>query len=388
MKKILLLLIPLLIYAAPVKYGNSTHWVSVTLKAANIYEADTNVPIVLSGSGLEDVVAGTALASGYDLVVTNSAGTDLGREIASFNKTNDTLQFYYTDPATHPTNAGTELYLQWGGDSVANDLTIWQNCHGGTDDYVLAVHGEETSSNLVDATGNYSATDNNITYAQTGKILKAPEYNGSTSYNNWGDITHLNSVANFSLSFWLKQSDLSTKDVMFQKGINPSNSQIRIVSAADDLWFVVNNGDLRYARVDTYSDYMTANVFAHIAFVYDGTELDDDRYKIYIDGALIPTARAVGDNPTTTANQVGVDTYIGYPADALDGELDEVRIFTGALTENQNKTQYNIQDGYTTNATITIGAVTSFTTERKAYRIKPYQNNDYKTGAYRLNPYN
>lgn len=395
MKKLLLLLIPFLILAQPVKYEDSQYWKSIQLKAANIYEADTNVPIVISGSGLEDVIADATYAGGYDIVITTADGVKRNKDIAYFNKTNDSLQFYFTDPATHPINGGTPLYLQWGG-TVTDfpDASMWQDCHGGTDDYVLVVHGEVPSANLFDATGNYSATDTDITYAQPGKILKAPEFNGTTSGSNLGEITQLNNTSNFTMSFFMNQDAIDFTGSIIRAHKNTSNRLGIASSNTGDgyLQVSIGNGTNAYSFWDYLGAGYTAGTWANITVAYDGSQLTDQtKIKVYMNGLLLSYVAGVLGHPTVTPDY-GVSTYFGaLPLfSAYNGRLDEMRMFTGTLTENQNKTQYDIQSGFATNATITIGATsTDFatTTDTTPYNNPPYKNKPYRNNAYRLGNY-
>jgi len=332
---------------APVKYLNSTNWATVQVKAANVYVNDTNVPVVYLFN------LGTPYrADGQDVVITTSAGALVPREISPVG--DGTYVIYYRDPAQTALGGGTELFVQWGGDAVnvADDLTTWQNCHSSTDDYILVVHGEETSANLVDASGNYTATDSNISYADTGKILKAPDFNGSNSYSNWGEVSELVSAATYSASFWLNQDVKGAQHFIYRKDLN-STANIYAAMISNDLWVSIDDGaGFVGAKFSTAST--SAGTWYKFLICFDGSQIVADRIKLYINGVEIAPS-STNLTPATTPNTTGADFTLGFSSTSLDGKLDEFRIFSGCLSENQEKTQYDNQNLFSTNGSLDVG---------------------------------
>lgn len=362
MRKLLFLLIPFFLIAQPAKYGTSTHWISIQVKGANVYVADTNVPTVVGKTSMGDVIAGCSQADGQDIVVTTAAGVAVPRTITSFSKTDSTFQMHYRDPATHATTGGTLLYIQWGGASLADDATTWASNYGGSIDHVLVVHGEETSADLTDESGNYTATDASITYNQTGKISKAPSFNGGSSVSSWGDITELNLASKLTFSLWVSQDILDVVDILFNKYSAGSGNYIQIqTDAAGFLSFINRNSAVGTSGKFDYSTRITAGQFAFINLVWDGTQASNGlKMKMYVDNNGAETLTFFGTLPTTTADLSSINLLQGHAGLSLDGEMDEVKILTGALSQNQIKGQYDNQDGFATNATLTIGGTSKF----------------------------
>jgi hypothetical protein len=329
-------------------YLDSTKFGTVQAKAANIYTNDTNVPMVYLFN------LGTPFrADGQDIVITTITDTLVPRTVDPVG--DGTYVIYFRDPAQTTATGGSPLLVQWGGASVnvADDLTMWQNCHGGTDDYVLVVHGEETSANLIDASGNYTATDANLTYEQTGKILKAPGYS-NTSYANWADVLELKGVSSFTLSMWIKHTTLSVTARVFRKQNSGTQTTRMFVEPADgNMYSYVSNGSSAYGFCD-YTAHISVGTYYKYTMRYNGGGAANvDRLKVSIDGSD-KTLTYSGTIPATT-HSIAVPFYWGdITGGAPIGAMDELRLFTGALTENQNKTQYDNQNLFTTNGSLDV----------------------------------
>lgn len=367
-------------FAAPKKYGDSKYWKMVQLKAANCYAADVGVPVVIGNTGMLDVIAGCSRSDGKDIVITDASGTLIPRDLAGFGKVATVkFQLWYKDPATSATTGGTVVYMQWGGGSVnvANDATTWANCYGGSTDHALVVHGEDAAANVTDASGNYTATDANITYAQTGKIRLAPGFNGNNSSINWGDVTQINSASKLTYNTWIRIADITAVDIIYNKR-GAVTYQTDIVSSVIDLYF----SDSDYATLDV-SAIISNNVFFLLTTVYDGSLSGNaNKLKLYIDGVQ-RTLTFSGTIPNTTPNVSGNNLTLGASSWGLEGIMDEFCVVAGALTANQISCQYDIQNGFATNATLTIGAANSFEDVGRAYIKLPYKNDAYKNGVYK-----
>jgi len=355
-----ILLAVLVCFAAPKKYGNSKYWKTVQLKAANCYAADVGVPVVIGSTGMLDVISTCNRSDGKDIIVTNVAGVLIPRDLAGFGKTATIkFQLWYKDPATSATPGGTQVYLQWGGTSVnvANDATTWADCYGGSTDHALVAHCEEASANLTDASGNYTATDANLTYAQTGKIRLGAEFNGNNSISSWGDITQLNSVQKFTIMIWFAQDVIDVGDVIFRK--LSGGNLIDCETAADGNLYLQIGSNANYGYFD-YSTVISAGNYHKMDAVYDGTLTgNSNKLKTFVDKNSI-TLSFVGTIESTTPNYSGASFNFGRTINSFDGKIDEFRIVAGALTANQISCQYDIQNGFATNATLTIGSTKKF----------------------------
>lgn len=341
---------------APPRYLDSVNYASVQVKSANVYVNDTNVPVAYLFN-----LATPFRADGHDIVITTEAGALVPRTISAVG--DGTYIIHYRDPAQTVAGGGTKLYVQWGGETVnvANNLATWQNCHGSTDDYVLVVHGEDSAANLTDESGNYIATDTNITYAQTGKILKAPRFNGSDSASNFGNITEESNASKLTHLFWMNQNVLDVTGFIYRRRISSGNNVMFYPFSGGTFRVFISNGGLTFGYFD-YSAVVSAGVWAHFAISYNGAATTNaDKLCVYVD-SVKQTLSFSGSIPASTPDLSLANSVIGTPVgtDAFDGELDEYRIFTGALSENQIKTQYDNQNLFATNGSLNISGASNF----------------------------
>jgi hypothetical protein len=341
----------------PVRYLDSVYCQPIQLKAANVYTNDTSVPVCISGFDVQQIISNAYRLDGLDIVVTDVNGNLIPRYIASFNRALGIIQLWYKDPAVSTISGGTQLYLQCGGSSVnvPNDSTVWASNYGGAINHALVVHGEDVAANLTDASGNYTATDANLTYAQTGALRLCPSFNGNNSSVDFGNITQLNAVTKFTLNFWVMQTALAADDFFFTKN-----------AGADFIQFSSSAGSLLFFYFFSAADYslllsaaaLSAGVFSNLSIVYDGTQISNDtRLKLFSNKTPVFMAFA-GTIPAISPN-MAASFILGQSAFALNGKFDEFNIIGGALSDNQISGQYDNQNGYDTNSTITIGAFSS-----------------------------
>jgi len=334
----------------PTKYLDSTNWASIQIKAANIYVADTNVPCVYLFN-----LGTPSLVSGLDIVVTTVGGILVPRTISAIG--DGTYVIYFRDPAQDPSTGGTQLYVQWGGESVnvANDVTVWSSNYGGSAAHDLVLHCEETSADLTDESGNYSPTDENLTYNQTGAIVKAPSFNGTTSRSDVKYVPVVNPTNTFTLVAFINPTAANqTKDFWGAKNQGVLYFQIRTFSEDVDI-FVRNSASTNFTSRTSGNNITTGYQLITIAKRADG------KFYVYRND----TELAYALQPAFTgASPVFPTFYFGGGNGGFwDGLMDEGRIIDTDLSTNQVKGLSDNLNGFATNASLTIGSVTSFSVE-------------------------
>jgi len=85
----------------------------------------------------------------------------------------------------------------------------------------------------------------------------------------------------------------------------------------------------------------TTNQWYHLACVFDGAQPAAQRAKLYVDGVLVKTGYETSATLTNFASPLTLGTLnVGY-ASSFKGQLDDVRLYTTALTSNQVATLYD-----------------------------------------------
>ena len=179
--------------------------------------------------------------------------------------------------------------------------------------------------------GTYDATATNITYA-SGRFGSSAEFNGSSSILD----TTVSVPTNWTLSLWLKRDPSGyfggTTNASIQSGVyfysNPNGS------------IAVYNRDGSGGNIDTFyssAGLVNQNQWHHIAMSFDSTS-GTGLTTIYIDGSEIGSVD--GTPSHSTAFKFGRSG--DYASEYFDGYIDQIRIFSSALTDT------NIQDLYDT----------------------------------------
>jgi hypothetical protein len=246
---------------------------------------------------------------------------------------------------------------------------------------------------------------NPVAWRSDGKIGAALNINGTT--DNSGTVAiatpdHANMPSGSQMSFeaWVNASDPS----LLQKVVA---AQWR--SAFSTAWYVsVNGSDIRVSVAPTSTSvigesyvmtngdaFSTANVWRHVAFVYDGNLAAADRIKIYIDGTSRAASLTGASAPASLqdANEpftIGGLTVGSAQSSVFPGSIDHVKLFNRALSAAEVKAEYNAQNtgassGFgleptpTTSTSAAIDAVVR--TNSPNYTIGVQQDHDLQNGA-------
>ena len=165
------------------------------------------------------------------------------------------------------------------------------------------------------------------------KIDKGLEFDGDNA--NRLEVTHaakLEGMPSLTVAAWALPRNLAGQEGM-------SIVSKRIAWGDSDVYnLFVWTGQLVEARVNgagalNSTTALEDDTWYHIAFVFDGQGAAGEKMKIYINGVL----ETSGDHPDNKVNETGAPVWIGeLDANrqfAWNGILDEVRIYSHALSE-------------------------------------------------------
>jgi Family of unknown function (DUF6701)/PA14 domain/Concanavalin A-like lectin/glucanases superfamily/Bacterial Ig-like domain len=191
-----------------------------------------------------------------------------------------------------------------------------------------------TAGEVADSSGNgLNGTAVGGAVPTLAKVCNGAQLNGSTQYVQVGGLSGLlNSTA--SLAFWIKTTQTGN-DTGWQA---PGVTGVEQSGGADDIfwgWLDASG----HIGVSVGNDYTTKSTVA----INDGTwrhvVLTRDQaagtYKIYIDGALNASGSIATGVIGTAFSSIGRIEDTGGTPEYLNGQLDEVRVYSGVLTDAQ-----------------------------------------------------
>jgi hypothetical protein len=179
------------------------------------------------------------------------------------------------------------------------------------------------NDNAIDTCGSYNGSASNVSYV-TGKINKAAQFNGSSSFINVGNVIGGNV---YTYSFWAKPASIAS-------GVYGA----MIGSASPDVTYYQEDSKLSIYN-GSGSSYLTAtNIFlnttdwVNIVAVATGSQI-----LIYRNGVLSNT---FNDTPANSETII-FGKHPRFSVEYYNGLLDQVRIFAVTLTASQVTDLYN-----------------------------------------------
>ena len=183
----------------------------------------------------------------------------------------------------------------------------------------------------------YDGTDTNIEY-RFGRYGQAAVFNGSSSYITTPSIIPAN---NFSFSIWVNLDVIpaSSSNLQIIYNINRFADNVRwYISVTTGGKVEAWNGANTF--ITSSNHIVNTGQWYHITYTASSTT----GKKIYVDGIEVFTSSDTGNNQgtATTTDWQAFGRYFNASAPFyLDGKLDQVRIFSTALTSDQVTELYN-----------------------------------------------
>jgi len=244
-------------------------------------------------------------------------------------------------PAVHEVSVVWWLPIDHGNqvqsDSVTFDLGFYtEQCrHNDGETDLVAYYPFEGSADDVSGNGYDGSITNQGTYVG-GRSGQAVSFDGTEGYVNVADADGLDSFSSLTVSAWFRLDG---------GGAGPANTLVRKNGAyllqrtsGDYISFAVWDGGLAdwkavRTRVFDASDYGT---WHHVSGVFDS---DESTYTLYLDGVEVDTATTTATTVASSSSPLTVggleDQY------SLDGALDDVRIYSRALSASEVQALYD-----------------------------------------------
>jgi len=240
-----------------------------------------------------------------------------------FDGSIDQIRFF---PSSLPQVAITALY---------NETTT--TAQSASVDYQLANPNSIAYYKMSDATdqlGNYNGTAGNVNFNTVGKFGFAGAFNGSDSYVSLP--AGINKNNNFSWSFWINFTSMTQYDTPIGFFMNGSTNFIDMLSVGRLSLYDGNSRlttpNSTFATGNWYHVVLTKSSTAGRKFYVNGLEVASDSVNTNSGGTTggrnLFGAYSSGGNPTTAAF-------------ALDGKMDQVRIYDSAISAANVTTLYN-----------------------------------------------
>jgi Ca2+-binding RTX toxin-like protein len=338
-------------------YGTGINWYdadwtyrqTVTIDSAQVGSDLTDYTLLIDGSGFGSAFWNNVKADGSDILFTAGDGvTLLSREVVSIDTGAQTMEVHVRVPNVSSTlDTDIQLYYGNAGVTLSNDTTTWAS------EYAGVWHMEDdlgAGTTIADSSqrGSNGAARGGLTAGDqvTGVVGSGFQFNNSEyipvdySYGSAGQ------VGSITVSAWINTN--------FSGGGYNDNWSILDFDRSEffNVYIDGGTGQIGFStNVSGTIHDMSAGAavndgtWHHITAVYDGTDK-----VLYVDG--VETARtinahggaALGAN-TTRYGFIGdgseADTFDGGRNNLYyDGQIDDVRLYEGAMSADQIAAEY------------------------------------------------
>ncbi len=306
----------------------------------------TNYPTLISFTDSD--LQTNALSSGDDILFTSADGTTkLNHEIENYNTSTGAIVSWVNVPTLSGTT-DTEIYIYYGNTDASNQESVVSTWNS---DYELVWHlNEDPSGSAPQAIDQTSNSNDGIAVGLvsgdsiTGLIDKATSFAAYSERYYTADNATISGMSNITLSLWFRAASWETWGYRFLAGKSnwSSNREYRMRIDSGYLnWHVSPDGSNTSEIGSLDITGLATNTWHQVVGTYDSTT---DAQAIYVDGVLITSTTyatsGLFDGPANFAIATSGDDG-GGSDDDFNGDLDEVRIASKALSSDWVTTEYN-----------------------------------------------
>ena len=206
--------------------------------------------------------------------------------------------------------------------------------------------GDGNASDIV-GTNNGSLTGG-ATASATGKVAQAFSFNGTSGHVALGNPASLKITGSISIDAWINPAGMPANGTL--AAIMTKWAQTTGGGATADsygLWVVNRSGTLKLFSALNFTSGTEPNIeggtiplntWSHVAMTFDPI---NGRYSIFINGEQVATQTHAGSTLLATDRNVAIGKEESILPRFFNGLIDEVEIFTRALTQSQIQAIYN-----------------------------------------------
>jgi hypothetical protein len=222
---------------------------------------------------------------------------------------------------------------------------------------------EGTGTTVSDKSGNnLTGTIAGATWTTAGRYGNALSFNGTSSYVDLGNPSKLQITGSMTWSAWIKAAANPPDDgQIVAKSSGTSGWQLKTSPDTGPHTFGVGVSASSSRFIQRYSKTVRSlNIWYHVAGVYNATARTLD---IYVNGVL-DDGKLVGTVPAAQTN-ASVNVNIGRRSGGyyFNGIIDEVRIYSRALTQAEIQSDMNTPLGTAPLARASVDEDTRFVTQ-------------------------
>lgn len=297
----------------------------------------TDFPILIDhtdGTNLTTAAGKVTSAQGYDIIFADDNGDLLDFQLEDYNGGTGHIVAWVKIP-TLTNGTDVDIHMLYGKATITTDQSSNATWSAG-------YHGVwHLNDDFNDGAGNGYTGTNNGSVDATGKIGDCQNF---TDPNHWIELpTFPNMTSNFTLSAWIRTTDNSAPGQrVFCDDANNSNGG-----------WALSVGDPGAGRPRFYSrgtgptsldggNIIVNNTWHHIVAVADMTGTTK---TIYLDGVSVASGGIGSAWLTDNGNAaIGGEVAAGESNNRFQGDIDEVRISSNALSGNWITTEYRAQN--------------------------------------------
>ena len=197
-----------------------------------------------------------------------------------------------------------------------------------------------TIANDNSGNGNNGTLTNNPGWSVSGKFGAAILFDGTNDFININDANSLDLTNGMTLEAWVNPSNLTNYKTVLCKENGTSNLAYSL-SANNNTSGTANQRPNSRIRIGTATKTVTGttklalNTWVHIACTYDGAIM-----RFYVNSVQVSTFATTG-NIATTSNPLRIGGSTALGAQYFTGLIDEVRIYSRALSQAEIQTDMN-----------------------------------------------